>query len=118
MLITCSTLQPPETHKHTRVADIIMLCFLMSVVFLNVCSLTAVPNDISVTHSLLFILGGLIALCKPYGIAQSRFTKSNEAGTMAWGGVPKGTPCLEDVMPMLQEIYKVNHLEIIKSAER
>ncbi|XP_042872349.1 mitochondrial mRNA pseudouridine synthase RPUSD3-like [Penaeus japonicus] len=67
---------------------------------------------------------GLIALCKPYGISQvSDHPRTKEGSltivqTLASGGVPDHVPSIESTIPILKDLYNVDHLEVIKSTER
>ncbi|XP_068216819.1 mitochondrial mRNA pseudouridine synthase RPUSD3-like [Palaemon carinicauda] len=67
---------------------------------------------------------GLIAICKPYGIAKSKVNeamkkdKSTVVQTLSSGGYPAHTPCLEETLPILQDMYKTRDLEIVKCTER
>lgn len=67
---------------------------------------------------------GLIVVCKPYGIAQVKVDGRGGEGrdtvvqTLNSGGVPADTPVIKDVLPILQEMYNVDHLELVKTSER
>ncbi|XP_063585691.1 mitochondrial mRNA pseudouridine synthase Rpusd3-like [Penaeus indicus] len=68
--------------------------------------------------------GGLIALCKPYGISQASDHEMRKEGsktlvqTLASGGVPDQVPSIGRAIPVLKELYNVDHLEVVKSTER
>lgn len=68
--------------------------------------------------------GGLIALCKPYGIPQvGHYEAPKEESrtivqTLASGGVPDNVPSINRTIPILKELYNVDHLEVVKSTER
>lgn len=67
---------------------------------------------------------GLIALNKPYGIGMKKTDKSKATEpqttveTLNMGITPPHTPAMSQVLPLLQEQYAANHLEIVKSTER
>lgn len=67
---------------------------------------------------------GLIALCKPYGIAQVPVNPDGDGSsrtviqTLNSGGIPDNVPTIRDTLPLLKELYGVPHLEVIKSTER
>ncbi|XP_045605802.1 mitochondrial mRNA pseudouridine synthase RPUSD3 [Procambarus clarkii] len=67
--------------------------------------------------------GGLIALCKPYGIAQVRGVSSDSGPQtvvqiLNSGGIPDHVPTVGATIPVLKELYGASHLEVIRSAER
>nr|XP_053641510.1 mitochondrial mRNA pseudouridine synthase RPUSD3-like [Cherax quadricarinatus] len=68
--------------------------------------------------------GGLVALCKPYGIQQVSAVSTQTEGqqtivqTVNSGGFPEHVPSVQDTLPVLKEMYGVSHLEVVKSTER
>ncbi|KAK7072326.1 hypothetical protein SK128_011576 [Halocaridina rubra] len=79
---------------------------------------------IQMKNSEVYNKGGLIALCKPYGIAQFTAEGRGHDGEktivqlLNSGGVPAETPVLASILPLLKDMYEVDHLEIVKTCER
>lgn len=65
---------------------------------------------------------GLIALCKPYGISRSGLINESQndsiVKTLHMAGQSDYYYSLQDMIPLLQEMYEVHSLEIIKTCER
>lgn len=65
---------------------------------------------------------GLIALNKPYGIAQKAVGATSKqktiVETLSSGSIPAHIPAMTQVLPHLKSLYAAEHLEIIKSTER
>ncbi|XP_042218823.1 mitochondrial mRNA pseudouridine synthase RPUSD3-like [Homarus americanus] len=68
---------------------------------------------------------GLIALSKPYGVPQHKPSAATEEGTQTTivqtlfsGSTPDHMPAVQDTLPILKDLYGVEHLEVVKSTER
>ncbi|KAG7170817.1 Mitochondrial RNA pseudouridine synthase Rpusd4-like 2, partial [Homarus americanus] len=67
---------------------------------------------------------GLIALSKPYGVPQHKPSAATEEGTQTTivqtlfsGSTPDHMPAVQDTLPILKDLYGVEHLEVVKSTE-
>lgn len=65
----------------------------------------------------------MIALNKPYGIAQKKMDSATVkqqtvASTLNGGSIPAHIPAMSQVLPHLKKLYAADHLEIVKTAER